>query len=98
MSMVRDQRACPEARPGRCRRMPGAQRTDSECDLRKRCSIETRPHFVLMPQQATHLDEEEGSDMSIKRWRTQVGAAALSAVAAGIFAATAAATPPANTA
>jgi len=36
--------------------------------------------------------------MSIKRWRTHIAAAALSAVAAGIFAAAAAAAPPANTA
>jgi hypothetical protein len=36
--------------------------------------------------------------MSIKRWRAHVAAAALSAVAAGVFAAAAAAAPPANTA
>ena len=36
--------------------------------------------------------------MSVKRWRAHVAAAALSAVAIGVFAAPAAAAPPANTA
>src|SRR5437870_4872233 len=49
-----------------------------------------------MPEQAT-THEKEGQNMSIRRWRPRVVAAALSAVATGVFAATAAAAPPANT-